>query len=262
MFDINIKSNQAIIIGGGYSIKKGIKKGLFNKIKDKFTIGCNYSYKYFNSTILCYVDKPFYEKQSKINKFKKIPLVIGKYFPDININSNTIPLKVTHKYNRDLSKGVYKSSLVGYFALSLAIHLLDKGEIFLLGFDFGEIRRTDYDKLLKSKKQINELVLRDNKNRPLTHFYQNNIEHRGIGKINFYNGKDRAKKDFSVYLNEKKVKIYNVSLISKIPDNIFQKISYDKFFKKLNNKQYNQNKVRAYIKNKCLKLKKIHEINK
>jgi len=226
------KPNQLIILGGGYSLKEGIDKGLWELLKGKYTIGLNYSYNFFDSTILCYVDGngQFYDEEMKKENFRNLPLIIGKKPGDIKILSNTIILKTNDaKYFRDVKLGCYKSNLVGIFALSLAIYLLDEGEIYLLGYDYGGSGK-------------------GGKGRILTHFYQGQIKHRGIGKINYFNTKGRAKRDFGVYKDESKVKIYNVSLNSKI--DIFPKISYDKFFKQLDKKQYNQEKLREIIKKK------------
>ena len=38
------KPSQLIILGGGTSIKEGIEKGLWDKIKNRFVIGTNYSF--------------------------------------------------------------------------------------------------------------------------------------------------------------------------------------------------------------------------
>ena len=226
------KPNQLIIIGGGHSLKEGIDKGLWNRLKGKFTIGLNYSYNFSNSTILCYVDGSgqFYDEERKKEKFQKLPLIIGKKPGDIKILPNTTILKMNDvKYFRDIRLGCYKSNLVGLFALSLGIYLLDEGEIYLLGYDYGAIG--------KAKD-----------GRALTHFYQNQIKHRGIGKVNYFDTIGRADKDFGVYQNESKVHIYNVSLESKITT--FPKLSYAGFFEKLDNKQYNQEELRHSIKEK------------
>ena len=76
------------------------------------------------------------------------------------------------KYSRDIRHGVYKSSLVGLFALTLGIFFLDEGEIYLLGYDYGAQGK-------------------DGKKRNRTHFYQEDTKHahRGIGKVNYYNSK-------------------------------------------------------------------------
>lgn len=248
------KPKQLIIIGGGTSINEGLKKGLWKKIRHQWTVGINYSYRYFDSTLLCFADKDFYNEESKNERFKKLSLIIGKQHK-INILPNTITLRANSKYKRDLSEGVYKSSLTGLFALSLGIYLLDAGEIYLLGFDFGELRKKDYTKFANSKQFLNKVSYKDKKGRALTHFYQGHIKHRGIGKISYYNSKNRAQKDFEVYQNEKKVKIFNVSLVSKIPNSIFPKISYDEFFARLDNNKYCQSYIRAYIKSKLAEIK-------
>jgi hypothetical protein len=241
------KLNQLIIIGGGFSIKEGLSKGLKEKIKDKFVIGCNYAFNYFNNlTMTTYVDRDFYtvgdnsftSKQKKKHResLRNLQLIIGQEVTDKNFKKmlNTYFINGALKYKRNLKGGVYKASLAGLYALSLAIYLLDEGEIFLLGYDFGEARKSNYEKFPKSPQELNKLMIKDKKNRPLTHFYQEELNHRGVGKINWYNAKDKAKKEFQVYANEKKVKIYNVSLISKIPT--FPKISYNEFFKMLDDK--------------------------
>lgn len=234
-----LKPSQIVIIGGGKSINEGISKGLWDKLKGKWTIGLNYSYKYFKSTIQCFVDDLFYkigdkglppeERIKHEQALEKLPLIIGKFHNGLKYHSNTIPLDCKPKYDRDIKKGIYKESLVGLFALSLAIYLLDDGEIFLLGYDFGGIGK-------------------DKRNREITHFYQGKIEHRGIGKVNYYYAKNRAKDNFAPYEQEKRVKIYNVSMESRIPT--FPKISYEEFFSKLKKQNPNQAAIREYIKEK------------
>lgn len=223
------KLKQLIIIGSGSSLKEGISKGLWDKLKGKLTVGLNYTYNFFDSTVLCYVDEDFYKKQRE--QLKSLSLIIGKEHQRLNLLPNTITLKTNDvKYYRDIKLGCYKSNLAGLFALSLGIYLLDEGEIFLLGFDYGTVD--------------NQL---DSKGRRITHFYDN-IEHRGIGKCNYYDTIGRGDKDFGVYSNETKCKIYNVSLESKIT--IFPKLSWETFFEKLDNNQYNQEELREYIKGK------------
>lgn len=246
-----MKNKQIIIIGGGASINEGIEKGLWNKLKDKYTIGLNYSYNYFKSTFQCCVDRDFYDKQR--DSLTSLPLIVSKKHRfSKGTLKNTILLTTHHKYNRALKEGVYKASLVGLFALSLGIYLLDEGEIYLLGYDFGELRKKDYRKFATSKKQLQELSYKDDKGQYLTHFYQGDIKHRGIGKVSYYNSKGRANQDLAPYKGEKKVKIYNVSKQSKIE--VFPKISYDEFFKKLDNQTYNQNFLRQEIEKKLEKL--------
>lgn len=222
------KPSQLIIIGGGWSKKEGIEKGLWDKLKNKFTLGTNYNYHFFNSTALVYVDVDFYNNNYK--DLNKLPLVIGKYHSNIKkeVRKNTVMLKAGHKYTRNLEEGVYKSSLSGIWALSLGIYLLNHGEIFLLGMDYGDNGKKD-----KNGKFI-------------THSYQGLINHSGIGKINYYRSKNRADKDYEVYSKETKCEIYNVSIDSRI--NTFPKISYDIFFSMLDNNTYDQFLLRKHIR--------------
>lgn len=234
-----MNTKQLIIIGGGTSINEGIKKGLWKNLETKFTFGLNYSYRYYqNSTCQLYVDDNFYKEEIQ-KELKNHPLIIGKHHASIAkiVNPNTIMLPPIAKYYRNIANGIYKSSLCGLFALTLGIYLLDEGEIFLLGYDYSGQGK-------------------DEKNRTITHFYQEDktIRHRGIGKINYYTTKGRAEKDFEPYKNEKKVKIYNVSMISKIPT--FPKITYDDFFKLLDTTSHNQDQLRDCIKEKLRKVEK------
>lgn len=224
----NVK--QLIIIGGGKSIQEGIDKGLWEKLRYRFTFGCNYSYRFFESTVQLYVDSTFYNDIVRTNDIEKIPLIIGQGKNIEKKPSNSLVVPCISKYTRDLTDGVYSASLVGLYALSMCIYLLDVGEIYLLGYDYGSI--------------VTDL---DDKQRKITHFYQGQIQHRGIGKTSWYDTKNRADKDFGVYSNEKKIKIYNVSKQSKI--NTFEKISYDEFFSKLDTNQYDQNVLREQAKN-------------
>ena len=218
------KPKQLFIIGGGSSIKQALPQ-LWDKLKNKFVIGVNYSYHHFpNPTFQVWLDKKCYELNKEA--YDKLPLLITK--PKPNLPSNTIQLKTNTGYHRDVRKGVYKGSLSGIYTLSLAIYLLDVGEIFLLGYDFCGMGK-------------------DKKGRAKTHYYED-IEHRGRGKINYYGTQGRGKKDFDVYKKEKKIKIYNVSLNSKIPT--FEKIDYNTFFKKLDKNTYNQEELRKYIQEK------------
>lgn len=222
------KPNQLIIIGGGSSLREGISKSLWDKLKGRFTIGLNYSYKYYESTFQCYVDRQFYIEQKE--ELVKLPLIIGnRHQIPGGVLSNTTTFSSVNEYRRDVRSGCYRANLVGIYALSLGIYLLDKGEIFLLGYDFKAVGEDE-----KTKK-------------PLTHFYQKELQHRGIGKVSYYNSRS-GEEDFAPFKEEKKIKIWNVSLVSKIPIEIFEKISYDGFFDKLNKERFNQDKLRKEIK--------------
>jgi hypothetical protein len=232
-------TNTAIIIGGGSSIKENLSN-LQEELKDRFTVGLNWSFNHFNDcTFYSYVDNAsFYQKAGK-DTLNKLPLIICKDW-GINHLNNTIPLKASSNYYRDLyppkpypqERGVYCAKLCGLFALTLVIYLLQEGTIYLLGYDGGAIN--------------NE---KDSKNRHITHYYQGEIKHNGIGRISWYTHKDRLIREFAPYQNEKKIRIINVSINSRI--DIFPKINYEKFYKEISKlPKINQEVLRNEIKHK------------
>jgi len=263
---------QIVILGGGASIKDGLNMGLFNTIQDSWTLGLNYSYKWFTSTTQCFVDgKVFYEKN--LTELKRLKQVVGFDHPDASTPKkqhgmdNTMLLKcISNGYDRSLKKGVYTAFLVGLFALSFAIWLLDEGEIFLLGYDWGtpkpkegelqlngDLMEDVTDIVLDKKIKLNKNYIRTSANqiyRPITHWYQKDFTHRGTGRLHPY-GKNRAKALFKHYEAEKKVKIYNVSMDSNIPT--FPKITYDEFFNRVNKTHYCDDFLRNYTKVRILK---------
>ena len=219
--------SQCIIVGGGFSVKEAIHMGLWDKLKGHFVIGTNYAYKFNDFTFNTFVDSTFYNTQKL--ELEKLPLIIGQC-RNIKVKlPNTLAIPSNSVYNRDLKGGIHSAKLTGIYTLSLGIYLLDVGEIFLLGFDMGSVTKEC-----------------DNKKRPYTHWYQDQFEHRGVGKTSYYDVRDRDKKDYGCFGQEKLVKIWNVSPLSKI--NIFEKIDYPTFFQKLNPEIFNQEELREYIK--------------
>jgi hypothetical protein len=232
--------SEIIIWGGGSSLKEGLSLGLKDKLKDKFVITTNFSYNHFTGTFLCFTDyADFYIKENK--KLESLPMIVGidncightVDFP------NTIWLKESASYNIDiLNKGVYRGSLTGIFALSLAQWLMNyTGIIYLLGFDWTISE--DLKKLEKHEKSYDKKIE--------THYYSDKeIPHRGqhfIGYFSYHNPDFYFK-----HFKEPEVKIYNVSPKSTI--NNFEKIDYTTFFTKLNTVAYNQEDLRIFIKNK------------
>ena len=269
------KPKQCIIIGGGNSVREGIDKGLWQALQNKFTVGLNFSYRFVDSTFTSFIDgEVFYAKYQET--LKLLPLMIGKYTDQSNdvLMPNTILLPPQDKqYDRTLATGVWKGSLTGIFGLSLAIYLLDIGEIFLLGYDLGakeldketstsvsisnNIHVTGVEiteQFLNMEHKGNYVKKHGQLYTPATHWYQDEMNHRGIGKIQFYYLKDTRTKEykyidcFRPYQIEKKIKIYNVSMISRIPESIFPKITYDEMFKKLNRENFQQDTLREWVR--------------
>ncbi len=216
---------KVILVGGGYSVKEGVSLGLWEKIKGQEIWSLNYAFMTmpFLPNKEIWVDYPFFENNIQVlqklseqgvkmiassnNKYKFISAIKlytstrEKYFGKEAVSRNEI------YYGR--------MGLVGLFALSLAIA---EGfeEIYLLGYDFGSI---------KGKGDLN------------THYYQDilNIYSTGVRNPEVYRMPDNAVRieveDFKVYLQDKDVTIWNVSLNSNIP--YFPKLSWEEFFKKL-----------------------------
>ncbi len=224
---------ECYIIGGGFSIKEHIPQ-IQELIKDKFSITTNFSCHHFDSTLTTFVDLDFilgilFRKPneapiinlSHIEKIKSLPLLIGN---GNNNLLNVINLKLSGKYSQNiLTDGCY-GCLTGIYSITLASWLMDfNGEIYLFGFDFTKEGQT--------------------------HYY-NELAHRGINKVDFYNRHDPSK--FFEVFNEKQpnVKIWNVNPNSNI--DCFEKIDYKNMFNKIDNRLINQIELNKLIRRKII----------
>lgn len=208
---------KVILFGGGDSIREGESKGLYDKIKGKEIWSLNYAHltmPYLPSREL-FVDTTFLEDNEKmLNKLNEqgVPIYTRKLvdnYPDY--------IK-TYECERELDKlkkdmlFVGRLGLVGTFALSLALEE-EYDEIFLLGYDYGT----------KDKKNTQ------------THYYQGKLDviSSGVGVPDKYltEEADLGLKDFEYLINVasgKAIKIYNVSMISKIQ--CIPKVTWEQFF--------------------------------
>lgn len=242
-------SSQLFLLGGGASVRYlgAIEQGLFSFLQNKFCIGINYSYKFVQTTCNLGVDETMYNNETTHAEIAALPLWIGKEHKDLkNREQNSIFLKPSKVYDRVLKAGVYKASLSGLFALSLGIKFMSfeqtNPEIYLLGYDYSKAAH-----------------LVDSKGRPVSHWYQEDFEHRGTGKVNWYqqtgiaeDTKQRiayADLEFRPFAKETKVKIYNVGGTSLIPH--FEHLSYEEFFMKQYTAVQDQNKLCTDLK-ECL----------
>lgn len=226
---------RAVIVGSGWSIRNGDNETvsrdlpIWNKIKNEYTFGLNYAFRYMTPTVSTFVDFQFYvENQSALDK---LPLIVGKYDGQLvkkyPISANAILIPRAKKYHGidSWEHGFYQGLLNGLFSLTLVIALGFK-EIYLLGFDANALGPNEE-----------------------THFYQKEIDlrekgldrarYQGVGK-KILNGKkkvyntslynSKASSTFDVYKQElKNIQIFNVSPNSNI--NVFPKITYDKFYR-------------------------------
>jgi len=257
-----LKNSQCIIICGGYSISKGIPKGLWEKIKDKFVIGTNFSFKFFNSTVTSFVDSnPFYERY--LEDLKSVPLLIG-------LNKKGMETSTSNLILLEQSK-IHNCNIAGIFSISLAIKLLGDGELFILGLDNGLYPVAENDTRDKininghfylaqdvTNKEIsrhckNFIVQQGNKKLLLyTHFYQDEFTHKGTGKYEFYYEKKRTDRWYKSFKEQSKVKIYNIN-DNPLMVTSFPKISYNKFFELLNDEIFDQNILREEIREELVR---------
>jgi len=242
--------NRCIIMASGASIKHGVTLGLSNYLEREVTFSINDNIKFIDSTVAVFGDWTAY--RDRFDLFSKHPLTIGRF--DMHIGKHIegatpcpkheglILLQGSGQYNgiEGLKLGLYSPVLTGAFTLSLTIRLGFK-QIFLLGFDCGGIGTS-------------------------THWYDQNKEaghftnyegkpYTGVGKdsnnnykTSFYNNDDIRINDLWKPFEIEPVKIYNVSLDSRI--NVFDKIGYCSFLKILKDNpiEVNQSEVQKEIK--------------
>lgn len=244
--------SRVVILGAGASMREGkwntpiSEMPLWSVIKQECTFGINSIFEFFTPTVTTFIDYYFHQANKK--KLDNLPLIIGKDHPNPDkspIGDNLILLPVSNKYygkksfEQVLKKtseghkiqraGFYCSQLTGLFSLTLAI-ALGFQDIYLLGFDFGEIdgkthfyqesslKKQEVGKIIKEDGEINCGIGRDKNGNFRTSCYSN----------------DKPEDLFNVYKGAlKNVNIYNVSPDSKI--NTFPKISYETFYKHLKN---------------------------
>ncbi len=210
-----------ILIGAGISIRDGIEKDLWQKIKGKEIWSLNFAYKTmpYLPTRELWVDTNFFK--AYVDELQRLYFHGVKCCAKVHIKYQKIPeitTFITTRLTNEYHEKVYISGggFVGFFALSLACKL-DYDIIYLLGYDFGVANK--YDK--------NGNINKD------THYYQNKIPvlSTGVGHPELYLNNDGTLKDrvknYEIYTKEK-VKIYNVSPKSNI--SCFEKVNYDKFF--------------------------------
>ena len=230
--------DRCIILGGGYSINRGIKMGLKEKLEHEFTIGTNIAFRFFNPTLTCFVDIKFWERYKE--EIKKQPLVIYKHYNDIVRTKNMFPVISLSDYpgKGSFSRGIYRSVLTGLFSIHVAINL-NAIKIFLLAYDWTR----------KSNS------IKNDKGECLVHYFQDDKALQNYDKLKetSYYDNHSPRSLFEPFEKEEDVEIINVCLESNIPN--FKKISYEEFFEELkNHPQFiNQEEVRDKIK---MRLKK------
>ena len=232
--------NKVIILGSGKSVQEGIDQGLWDQIKpfEKWSLNSMYRIMPYLPDKQIFVDVDFLDAQfdEMVRLIQQGVIVIGKRFTNrkkyLALEGSTpiIQYETSRERENYFGRKSFENNvlyyghmgLCGTFAISYAI-ACGADEIFLLGFDFGS-------------PSINE---KD------THVFQNkiadlNLTCTGAGRPEVYMHKEEGPMhgkvlntvdDFEIFLREKDLKIWNVSLRSNIP--YFPKLSYSEFFERL-----------------------------
>lgn len=224
-----MNKKRVILIGGGFSIKEGLDKDLWSKIKGQEIWSLNYAFKtmpYLPQREI-WVDKKFFENNTEDlqNLSKQNVIMVTKHnrryaeIPKI-IQYHTSRIVADYKGKNGIKERkvfIGRMGMVGMFGLSIAI-CEGYNEIYLLGYDFGIM----------------------NPNQPQTHYYQTMIKVKssGVNRPQVYLTKQGKVKpeleDFKLFTREKDINIYNVSINSNIP--YFTKLSWEQFFEKIKEK--------------------------
>jgi len=208
-----------IIVGGGYSLKEGIEKGLWKKLVGKDVWSLNFAYLTmpYLPTREIWVDRNVFKDHAA--DFQRMHKDGVMMIAKANTCYNAIPEVKTYPTTRKVSeindpkkRFIGSMGLCGVFGMSIALsESYDK--VYLLGYDFGT----------KDKKDTK------------THYYQDKLKVKstGVGNPTVYwrgNQFHGSLDEYSLFLN-KPTKYYNVSLVSNIHH--FPKLGWDELFKQM-----------------------------
>jgi hypothetical protein len=214
-----------VILGGGSSICEGISLNIWDKLQKSNVEVWSLNYAFltlpFKPAKQLWIDTRFFKEN--IEKLQELYLKgVSCCAKEHTLYRNIKEIKtyVTTREPKEFNNKVFigRKGLCGFFALYLASMIEKADNIFLLGYDHGTI---------------------NNSNK--THYYQDILKTQstGVGQTKLYkdaNGKvEKEVDDYELFIRpEITSKIWNVSLQSNIK--AFDKISYEQFFSKLENK--------------------------
>lgn len=229
-------SKQCIILGGGYSVRKGLEKGLWDKIKGHDVWSLNSAFKTmpYLPTKQLWVDKAFFNHE--VDQLEKLHNQGVECIARSQNLKKHRHIKI-RKYNtcnnikdyhgiKGLEKNMIftgKMGMVGNFALHIAI-CEEYNEIFLLGYDFGNADGSKNTHFYQD--QINKLNIRSS-GAGNVRVYQNVGKHHKSSTL-----KQTELRDYELFSKGHNSKIWNVSPQSNIP--FFEKIDYERMFELLN----------------------------
>lgn len=237
---MNNPPKRAIILGSGASVRQDmwgvpIKEApLWNHLVNEYTVGLNFSYRYFESTFQMFVDYNFYITWKY--DLDRLPLLVGMDSSHIGKKKDThgklicekgdnlflLPRAEKQQYwgKECWTKGFYKAYLCGLFAITF-LEALGVKEIYLLGYD---------GKATKGKTHFYQddpsvgFVIKDGKKETGVGFKKQNGKR--VYNTGVYSNSDLSKQ-FEVY-DQNKIKIINVNPNSAIT--AFPTIGYKEFY--------------------------------
>ena len=134
--------DRVVILGGGYSIKEGIKKGLWTILNKNNLDVWSLNYAFLTMPFLpnkqLWIDFAFFLtcKKELLKLEKKNVKLVSRTFGTVYRDFNIKTYDWSRKKEKDKLFVGSEKLLVGTFALSLAEELKYK-KIYLLGYDFG-----------------------------------------------------------------------------------------------------------------------------
>ena len=206
-----------VIIGGGSSVKSGIKQGLWDRIKHLDIIACNDAITNmpFTPKYVAYIDKtPLQPEVIKRAVENPNCIKITQLLHDLRADDhNVVRFKIFHdigepgKFKRALERGYLfagKRKFTGVFAISFALYA-GYDRIYLLGFDWNTNRKGDVE-------------------------WYKDKDHEDYKRTVFLDTSGAVRDDCALHHDVFKgwATIYNVSPNSAIPS--FPKIDYKQFF--------------------------------
>ena len=201
-----------IIVGGGSSIKEGIRQDLWSKIKGQEVWSLNFAFLTmpYTPSKEIWVDFFFFLAQQKnllgLKNCELIAKNTGTVYKEFPVTTYEATSNLDKYKDGTLFLG--RLCLCGIFAISLAIERGYKS-IYLLGFDHGTSIGKEEE----------------------THYYKGRVANPEVYRDE--NNKIRTEvKDFEVFVKDN-TDIYNISTKSNIE--CFPKSTYTEFFRRLNN---------------------------
>jgi len=229
---------RVILLGAGASLAEGVNQGLWDKIKyhEKWSLNSIFNLMPYLPDKEVWVDVSFFDKNmdNLTNlRNKGVDLIAKKFthrkkYLAIANQDDLVQYDTTREREKYWGKFAIEKKLIYYgrvglcgtFALSLAI-AMGYDEIYLCGFDFGNSTVNDLITHIYTKEDLKKFdICCTGAFRPKVYRLPGDTVRAEV-------------EDYDVFLKEKDIKIWNVSVNSNIYQ--FTRIPYDTFFNLIGN---------------------------